>query len=164
MRPYRAFRGYGIVLSMMIATPDLDTLNEQQLRALARTLLATVSEKEALLSHKDHDIRFKEATIAKLTHEIAVLRRYQFGKKSEQISGEQGSLLEEAVAADIAAIERELEQLTSTPKIADPRAQPKRAALPPQLPRIEIHHEPENTACACGCQLTRVGQDPPVSD
>lgn len=155
----RRLRAYGIVLTMMMATPDLDTLNEQQLRALARTLLATVSEKEALLIHKDHDIRFKEATIAKLTHEIAVLRRYQFGKKSEQTSGEQGSLLEEAVAADIAAIEAELKQLTSAPTITEPRAQPKRAALPPQLPRIEIHHEPESTTCACGCQLTRIGQD-----
>ena len=43
--------------------------------------------------------------------------------------------------------------------IIEPRAQPKRAALPPQLPRIEIHHEPESTTCACGCQLTRIGQD-----
>lgn len=77
----RLLRAYGIVLTMMMATPDLDTLNEQQLRALARNLLVTVSEKEALLIDKDHDIRFKEATIAKLTYEIAVLRRYQFGKK-----------------------------------------------------------------------------------
>lgn len=122
MRPYRALWPCGIVLSMMTATPDLDTLNEQQLRALARKLLATVSEKEALLTHKDHDLIIKEATIVKLTHEIAVLRRYQFGKKSEQISGEQGNLLEEAVAADIAAIEQELKQLTSAPAIIELRA------------------------------------------
>lgn len=31
--------------------------------------------------------------------------------------------------------------------------------MPPQLPRIEIHHEPGNTTCACGCQLTRIGED-----
>lgn len=159
MRQCRRLRAYGIVLTMMTATPDLDTLNEQQLRALARTLLATVSEKEALLTHKDHDIRFKEATIAKLTHEIAVLRRYQFGKKSEQISGEQGSLLDEAVAADIAAIEQELKQLTSAPTITEPRAQPKRTALPAHLPRIDICHEPDSTTCACGCQMQRIGED-----
>ena len=31
--------------------------------------------------------------------------------------------------------------------------------MPPQLPRTEIHHEPESTTCACGCQLTRIGED-----
>ena len=56
---------------------------------------------------------------------IAVLRRFRFGKKSEQINGVQGSLLEEAVAADIAAIEEELHQLTDHPKKAAPREQPR---------------------------------------
>ena len=137
---------------MAIATPDLNTLDTQQLRELARDLLASISQ-------KDHDIRFKEAMIAKLTHEIAVLRRFRFGKKSEQISGVQGSLLDEAVDADIAAIEEELKQLTGAPRISEPRQQPKRAALPPQLPRIEIHHEPHSTTCGCGCQMKRIGQD-----
>lgn len=31
--------------------------------------------------------------------------------------------------------------------------------LPESLPRREIRHEPENTLCACGCQLKRIGQD-----
>ena len=31
--------------------------------------------------------------------------------------------------------------------------------MPENLPRREIHHEPENTTCACGCQLKRIGQD-----
>lgn len=118
-----------------------------------------LAQKETLLASKDHDIRFKQATITQLTHEIAVLRRFRFGKKSEQVSGVQGNLLEEAVCADIAAIEEELKQLSSAPKITEPREQPKRMALPAQLPRIEIHHEPDSTTCACGCQMTRVGED-----
>lgn len=36
--------------------------------------------------------------------------------------------------------------------------QPKRAPLPPELPRTLIHHEPESTQCNCGCQLKRVGE------
>src|SRR5690554_4271249 len=87
---------------MVMATPDLDTLNEQQLRDLARQLLA---DTQAQITHKDRLLNLKDTTIAQLTHEIAVLRRFRFGKKSEQINGVQGSLLEEAVAADIAAIE-----------------------------------------------------------
>lgn len=119
----------------------------------------TLAQKDALLASKEHDIGFKEAMIAKLTHEIAVLRRFQFGKKGEQISGVQGSLLDETASADIAAIEEELTQLSRAPKITGPRERPKRMALPPQLPRIDIHHEPRNTTCACGCQMKRVGED-----
>lgn len=88
-----------------------------------------------------------------------MLRRYRFGTKSEQVGGAQGSLLEEAVCADIVTIEEELKQLTSVPKITEPRGQPKRTALPAQLPRIEIHHEPGSTTCACGCQMRRIGED-----
>jgi len=50
-------------------------------------------------------------TIAKLRHEIAVLRRFQFGKKREQDSNAQGTMLQQAAAADIAAIEEEHQQL-----------------------------------------------------
>uniref|UniRef100_UPI00082C4700 IS66 family transposase n=1 Tax=Marinobacterium profundum TaxID=1714300 RepID=UPI00082C4700 len=68
------------------------------------------------------------------------------------------SLLDEVVDADIAAIEAELEQLKTTPAPAVKR-QPKRAPLPPQLPRTEIRHEPDSAHCACGCQLKRIGED-----
>ena len=152
-------RGYGIVSVMATATPDLDTLNEQQLRDLARQLLARVDEKQTQIARRERLINLKDTTIAQLTHEIAVLRRFRFGKKSEQLSGVQGSLLEEAVAADIAAIEEELEQLTVAPRKTTPAQQPKRQALPPELPRIEIHHEPESRTCPCGCQLERIGED-----
>ena len=39
------------------------------------------------------------------------------------------------------------------------KQQPKRAALPANLPRREIRHEPENTTCGCGCALKRIGED-----
>lgn len=135
---------------------------EQQLAQTHQRLAEhekVLAQKETLLASKDHDILFKQATITQLTHEIAVLRRFRFGKKSEQVSGVQGNLLEEAVSADIAAIEEELKQLSSAPKITEPREQPKRMALPAQLPRIEIHHEPDSTTCTCGCQMKRVGED-----
>lgn len=40
-----------------------------------------------------------------------------------------------------------------------PKQQPKRAALPPELPRIEHRHEPDSRTCTCGCQLQRIGED-----
>lgn len=151
---------------MTMATADLDLLNEHQLRDLARQLLTrqthheqVLAETEAQITRKERLLSLKDTTIAQLKHEIAVLRRFQFGKKSEQVSGVQGSLLDEAVDADIAAIEEELNQLSGTPTLTEPRRQPKRAALPAQLPRLHIHHEPDSTTCACGCQMQRIGED-----
>ena len=153
--------------AMSMPLPDpLENLDADALRALLREREQQLARAQQRLS--DHEqqsvqrerlITLKDTTIAKLTHEIAVLRRFRFGKKSEQVSGVQGSLLEEAVAADIAAIEEELQQLTDHPRKATPPQQPKRQALSPELPRIEIRHEPDNATCACGCQLERIGED-----
>jgi hypothetical protein len=52
-----------------------------------------------------------------------------------------------------------LKAVNPPPAPAEPRQKPKRAPLPPQFPRIMIRHEPENTQCACGCQLQRIGED-----
>ncbi|AEC20995.1 transposase [Pusillimonas sp. T7-7] len=145
-------------MSLPLSDP-LENLDADALRALLREREQVLAEKEALITRKEHVLHLKDTTIAQLKHEIAVLRRFRFGKKSEQITGVQGSLLEEAVAADIAAIEEELHQLTDHPKKAEPREQPRRQALPAELPRIEIHHEPDSTTCACGCQLERIGED-----
>jgi transposase len=93
-----------------------------------------------------------------LTHEVALLKRHRYGQRSEQLNLLQRSLLDDIVETDIAAIELELDGLRSTPAPAV-RQPPKRTPLPPELPRTEVHHEPDNTACACGCQLKRIGED-----
>ena len=31
--------------------------------------------------------------------------------------------------------------------------------MPPQLPRTDIHHEPDAETCTCGCALKRIGED-----
>jgi hypothetical protein len=65
--------------------------------------------------------------------------------------------LDESVDADIAAIEEELAQLSRKPVApADAPQKPKRAPLPANLPRTDIHHEPESTVCGCGCTLKRI--------
>ena len=137
----------------MTQRPDLNQLSTDQLRALAMELLDRVESKDRVLAHRD-------AVIEKLTHEIAILKRHKFDRRSEQLDGHQGLLLEELVDSDIAAIEAELAELAeSLPPDTKPRQQPKRAPLPPELPRTLIHHEPENTHCRCGCQLKRIGED-----
>jgi hypothetical protein len=71
----------------------------------------------------------------------------------------QASLLDETLEVDIAAMESELEALAILGKVQTGPKQPKRAALPVNLPRVEFRHEPGSTLCHCGCQLKRIGED-----
>jgi hypothetical protein len=82
------------------------------------------------IAAKDSDILYRQAKIDKLTHELSTLKRWKFGRSSEQLNGTQISLLDETIDADIAAIEEELKELAAPPKTeTQPRQQPKRAAL-----------------------------------
>lgn len=131
---------------------NLDQLDADALRALAAELMSKVEQQA-------QDLHFKDTHIRKLTHEIAVLRRYRFGKKSEQLGGERGLLLDDAVPADIAAIEQELINLGGPQSEQKTVSQPKRRALPAELPRTQVRHEPHSTTCSCGCQMQRIGED-----
>lgn len=136
----------------MTSLPDLDQMTPEQLRTLAAQLISKVDTQSRKI-HRD------ETIIEQLTHEIAILKRHKFAKRSEQISPAQGSLLDDLLNTDLEAIEAELKVLHPAPAQAEPRQQPKRVPLPPQFPRTVIHHEPDNTQCACGCQLQRIGED-----
>ena len=131
---------------------NLDAMSPDELRTLAAQLMAQVGENE-------RELRYRQTRIDQLTHEIATLRRLHFGKRSEQLNAEQMSLLNEAIDADLAALEIELEQLQSKTPEGKQRQQPKRAPLPAHLPRTDIHHEPDDITCACGCQRVRIGED-----
>jgi len=136
----------------MSKRPDLNQLSAEQLRALVTGLFDRAEKNDRALVHRD-------AVIEKLTHELAILKRHKYAQRSEQLDAVQGNLLDELVDGDLAAIEAELAQLTVDETPAKPKKQPKRAPLPPELPRTLIHHEPDNTQCRCGCQLKRIGED-----
>lgn len=125
----------------MTSLPDLDQMPPEQLRTLDARLMSKVDTPRRKI-YRD------ETIIEQLTHEIAILKRHKFAKRSKQISPAQGSLLN----TDLEAFEAELTALHPAPAQTEPRQQPKRAPLPPQFPRTVIHHEPDNTPCACGCQ------------
>ena len=145
----------------MLEAPELlSDLNAEQLRQLAQELIAKVAQQSQIIAQRDSDILYRQAKIDKLTHELATLKRWKFGRSSEQLNGIQISLLDETIEADIAAIEFELQELAPAAKPpTQPRQQLKRAALPAGLPRVDIHHEPDTTTCGCGCQLKRIGED-----
>ena len=168
----------------MVIEPELlSDLNAEQVRELVTDLIAQVARNdqqisarnqqidaldqqitslEQTLCSKDREILYRQAKIEQLTHEMALLKRWKFGKSGEQLAPAQLSLLDETLDADIAAIELELERLAPTPRADTQAGQPKRLHLPPALPRVDIAHEPDSTVCTtpgCGCALKRIGQD-----
>lgn len=136
----------------MTSSQNIDQMSPDQLRAFAAQLMSKVDT----MGRKIH---LGQTIIEQLTHEIAILKRYRFAKRSEQISPEQGNLLDDLLSTDLEAIDAELKALRPAPAPEEKPQQPKRAPLPSQFPRTVIHHEPKNTQCACGCQLQRIGED-----
>jgi transposase len=131
---------------------QLAQMTARQLREFASGLIETIAS-------KDPELRYKQLKIDQLTHEMAVLKRWKFGAQSEQLHGTQRKLFDEAVEADIEAIAAELAALRPAQQAQAPKEQPKRSPLPAHLPRVEVHHEPEQTVCRCGCVMKRIGED-----
>ena len=153
-----------IITAMVIDPQQLQHMDAQQLRVLAEGLMTKLVDKDQQLAahqqslvSKDQEIHFKQTKIDLLTHEIARYKRLQFAAKSEKLHADQRSLLDETLDADLAALEAELQALSPAPAeqadtAATPKAKPRRTALPAHLPRVEIQHEPESTACTTpGC-------------
>jgi transposase len=135
----------------MVDATELENLDAPQLRNLTRALI------EQITAQRD-EIRFKTTRIEQLTFELARYKRIRFEASSEKLDAAQVSLLQETLDADLAAIEEQLEQLTTEP--GNPRKQtPRREALPPHLPRVSVHHEPQTKTCQCGSELKRIGED-----
>ena len=93
---------------------QLHQMDAHTLRLLASQLMSRVAEVE-------RDNQLKQLKIDKLTHEMAILRRYRFGARSEQLNTEQGRLFDEAVDADLEAISLELAALKDRAPAPEPK-------------------------------------------
>jgi len=148
------------ILQGMSAPAHLTHLSVTELHALIAQQSSVIAGKDLALASKDQELHWRQTRIEQLTHELALHRRARFGVKAESLPLEQARLFDETLDADLAAMEAELEQLKPAAPLDTPAKQrPKRAPLPEALPRTEIHHEPDSTTCACGCQMTRIGED-----
>ena len=158
----------------MDSSIDLHALSAEQLRELTGALLqerSAMTQQNTQLSVSNQQLsvanrqlsdraRHLEVRNEQLSFELAVLKRHRFGRRSEQSGSGQMRLLDEIVEEDLSAIEDELDALTAgveTTKVKTNK--PKRQALPPELPRTDIHHDPESTTCGCGCQMIHIGDD-----
>ena len=124
-----------------------------------------IAEQRQQVDFQAHTIRLRDIRIERITHELARLKAWRFGARTERMSAEQRELFEETLAADQASLEAQLEALqgqSGAPGpavVAEPRRQPKRQALPEHLLRVEHRHEPESTTCGCGQPMVRLGED-----
>jgi hypothetical protein len=139
----------------MTSRPDLNAFSPEQLRALATELFEDMAHKDRVLaqqdrtlSQQDKAIRHRDAVIEKQAHELALLKRHKFARRSEQFKGVQGQLLDELIDADLAAMEAELAELRpAEAPTAAPKQKPKRTATAataphPDPPRTREHAVP----------------------
>jgi len=148
--------------TQLAAITDADVLRgivAEKLVVIARHE-AQLTANDAQIAARDRLIVYKDSKIAALNAEVARLRRVQFAARSEKMDPDQRALFDETLSADIAAVEAELDALRSPEASAvRPGSQPRRRALPPELPRVETRHEPASCACVeCGADLVQIGE------
>jgi transposase len=157
-----------------IKKQELNALSATELAELASQMLVHINEQSKHISAQSKQIdsqaqaiKWRDAKIESITFQLAQLKAWKFGAKTERMNAEQRNLFEETFAADQASLEAQLAALqgstpSTNPPQKEPRRQPKREALPPHLARVDQRIEPEDTNCPtpeCGQPMVRVGED-----
>jgi transposase len=119
----------------------------------------SMQEMRDLIERMHAEIKFKQTKIEALNFEIARLKRWRFGSSSESLETTTQAVLFDPIVADTALEDRAAEQASKTAPVTQPKRQAVRQALPASLPRIDHHHEVEETHCTCGQPLQRVGEE-----
>ena len=147
---------------------DLRGLSSDALAVAAQQMLQHIAEQSKCIQSQAQAIKFKDAKIESITFELARLKAWKFGAKTEAMNAQQRALFEETCAADQASLEAQLAALQQSTAVGSnapqqqERRQPKREALPAHLPRVDQRIEPEDTNCPtpeCGQPMVRVGED-----
>lgn len=119
-------------------------------------LKVLIGELIGQLEARDQALSSLEQQIAHLKLQIAVLRRAQYGRRSERLDQQLAQLellLDELHNA-------QAETLADRPSKLETAQRPARRPLPAHLPRETHTHAPEATACpACGGTLKPLGED-----
>jgi transposase len=112
------------------------------------------------------ELRDKTQLIEKLTHELALFRRYLYGRRSERLTLDPAQLLLEFASwlqAMQAAAPAAAAPSAPAPAVP-PRPRPGhgRQRLPAALPRRRVEHalpEEQCTCAACGARLVKIGEE-----
>lgn len=150
---------------------DLPPIDELQLSAEVAAVIAQLRQrlelKDQEIERRDREIAWRDARLDKINFELARLKRWKFGARTEAMTAQQRALFadtliedEASLQAQLAELQAQLPQAPAAPRDAPRR--PRRQALPEHLERIEHRHEPADTTCAnadCGRPMQRMGED-----
>jgi transposase len=117
------------------------------LRQMCEQLLAELSAKQQLID--------------KLSHQLALFRRYLYGRRSEQLDPAQ-LLLEFASWVQALNASAPAAEPPAPPAAARPRRGHGRTPLPALLPRRRVEHTVPETQCTCtecGARLVKIGEE-----
>ena len=165
-----------------LKTEDLKALSKGAVTELAAQLLAqlatqgsqlsaqqaALTAKDEHIARRDREIKFKDAKIERITFELARLKAWKFGAKTEAMNAQQRQMFEDTLAEDEADLQAQLQALQGDGEQpgdkapADSKRQPRREKLPEHLRRVVHRHEPQDTTCPtpeCGQQMVRIGED-----
>ena len=150
---------------------DVTTLKAQDLKGLSReavtevaaALLAQLAAQQAEITardehiaRRDREIQFKDTKIERITFELARLKAWKFGAKTEAMNAQQRQMFEDTLLEDEADLQSQLDALQGDAEPAhkpqtDSRRKPRRQALPEHLRRVDHHHEPQDTTVSRRC-------------
>lgn len=153
----------GVVTELAVALLAQLAAQGEQLSAQQ----AAIKSKDEHIARRDREIKFKDAKIERITFELARLKAWKFGARTEAMNAQQRQMFEDTLAEDEADLQAQLSALqgdadpANKPQ-ADAKRKPRREKLPEHLRRVEHHHEPESTTCPtpqCGQAMVRIGED-----
>jgi transposase len=138
------------------------------LTQISPEVAALIAQLQQQVQSQAREIAWRDAKLEKVNFELARLKRWKFGAKTEAMSVQQRALFQETMAEDEASLQAQLAALQAglpegaakAPK-APPR-RPRRQGLPEHLRRVEHRHDPADTTCAapgCGQPMQRIGED-----
>ncbi len=86
---------------------DLQGLSTEAVTALAAQMLEHIEHqardlelKQTLIERKDRDIAWRDSKIDKITFELARLKRWKFGAKSEAMTADQRQMFQDTLLED----------------------------------------------------------------
>ena len=142
------------MIAAMLEGPDAQTLDTLPAQDSVQVL-------RDLIQRMQGELAFEKTRNEALNFEIARLKRWRFGSSSESLEATTQAVLFDRILADTAledrAAEQEIKQQPAAP--TSPKRRAVRQALPAQLPRIERHHEIDQTHCQCGQPFKRIGEE-----
>ncbi len=107
---------------------------------------------KGLVASLTSELKLRDLLIEKLKHQLAGLRRHQFGSRSEAIDQLELTLEDEEIA-------RASDRSSDVSGIEPPKVQPKRKPLPDHLPRHETVLSAGEACASCGGKLRQLGED-----